>query len=93
MSKEIKSKLEEVVSLISEDKLDQPLIELSNRDENEQLWDFIEEIGTIRLEFEISQEPSLARFTTMSGKQDLLYKRVDGTWVIKLYLINGILDK
>lgn len=83
----IKQETQIIESLLTEDELNQDLIEV----ENEELINYLETIGAREIQYETGKQPQLGKFTELGGVTNLWYKDNNEIWLIKYYEVKRLL--
>jgi hypothetical protein len=90
MEQNLKGKISEIYSLLSNEQKTKDIIELENNSENIQVIKYLESIGKQEFEYKTTAELQFGKIQKKGGVTDLWYKKPDGVWIIKLWEINRI---
>ncbi len=90
MDKQIKKKILTLLSLLSSEQKQKKILEL-NKNTDKKIIEFLTEVGVTTCEFKKNQNSIESYLSEKSGKVNLWYKDIGGTWIIKIYHINRLI--
>ena len=90
MTDELKNTVEKLISMLSTEQLQKDIIEIDNNAENKTIIKFLEDVGTVQINYEIKSDFRPGKIQEVGGSTNLWYKKTDGNWIIKLWEINRL---
>lgn len=88
MKEDLKERINKILALLSADQKTKDIVEIINNPDNRNLIDYLEQIGSEKISFEIKDNKLKPQ--EMSGTINLWYKNSDKNWINKLWEIYRI---
>jgi len=88
----LKEQALKIISYLSEEQKKEDIIEVENTDKNQKLLSYLNNIGSAEVEYEVKSDYHPGYIQEKGGITYLWYKKTDGSWIIKLWEINRLLN-